>query len=189
MKAYEIIPYREKDHGTFDEEWPPHKKTSGWWYITGYLADKQNPEDLLYSYQYTVAQGQISGATIYILHIALTDLQNKEHLFKQKVRLRKGKKIRANYNEVVYEPYAILTKEQEQFKLEVTTEEFDLDLSLQKGKGAFWHCDDGVLAMGLPNDPQQRDLDKRQGKDSERLFLQLSVVFGTSSALLQQRKN
>ena len=24
-KNYTLIPYRELDHGTFDEEWPPHK--------------------------------------------------------------------------------------------------------------------------------------------------------------------
>ena len=38
------IPYREVDHGDFDTEWPPHKKVSGWWYITGYLTDQDNTE-------------------------------------------------------------------------------------------------------------------------------------------------
>ncbi len=155
MVNYETIPYRELNHGNFDEEWLPHKKMSGWWYITGYLADKQKPE-YLYSYQYTVAQGRIFGKTIYILHIALTDLQENKHLFKQKVKLQKGKNIQANNHEIVYAPYTILTKEEEQFKLEMSTEEFDLNLILQKGKGAIWHCDNGVLAMGLPEDPKQR---------------------------------
>ncbi|MFX0094069.1 MAG: lipocalin-like domain-containing protein [Candidatus Hodarchaeota archaeon] len=152
---YTLIPYRESNHGTFDEEWSPHKKTSGWWYITGYLADKQNPEHL-YSYQYTVAQGQVFGKSIYILHIGLTDLQENKHFFKQGVRLRRGKNVRANQDTVIYAPHATLSKEQKQFKLSINLSEFDLDLLLQKGKDAFWHCDNGVLVMGLPDDPKQR---------------------------------
>ena len=155
MKQYETIPYREKNHGTFDEEWLPHKKASGWWYITGYFNDKENPNDL-YTFQYTVAQGQVLGITAYILHMSLTDVQKGPHLFKQTVRLRKKKKIRANYDEVVYEPFTVFRKEQEYFDLKVNTEDFDLDLKMDKGKGAIWHCDDGVLAMGLPDDSQQR---------------------------------
>lgn len=154
-KNYILIPYREEDHGKFDEEWLPHKKVSGWWYITGYLSDKQNP-DHLYSYQYTVAQGRILGKRIYILHMALSDLKDDNHLFKQEVRLWRRKKIRANYKEVVYAPYTILSKEQKQLNLEVTTDEFDLNLRLQKAKEAIWQCDNGVLTMGLPNDPKQR---------------------------------
>ena len=155
MQIYKRIPYREADHGNFEEEWLPHKRSSGWWYITGYLTDKQNPE-YLYSYQYTVAQGYLFGKTIYILHIALTDLQKNTHLFKQKVKLFRGKNVQATNTEVIYAPYTRLVKEQEQFKLSMTTDEFDLNLELQKVKGAIWHCDNGVLAMGLPNDPKQR---------------------------------
>ena len=156
MKQKNItIMYRERNHGTFDEEWPPHKKTSGWWYITGYLSDKQHPNHL-YSYQYTVAQGQVLGKRVYILHMALSDLKNNTHLFKQEARLWRGKKIRANHSEVVYAPYTILSKEEKQLNLEITTDDFDLNLILQKGKGAIWHCDNGVLAMGLSNDPKQR---------------------------------
>ncbi len=150
-----IIPYRERDHGTFDEEWPRHKKTSGWWYITGYFTDKQNP-DHLYSYQYTVAQGQIVGITAHILHMAFTDFQDRSHLFKQTVQLRKGKNIHANRDEVVFAPWTSLVKEEKQFKLAMNAPEFDLNLVLQKGKGAIWHCDNGVLVMGLPDDPKQR---------------------------------
>ena len=155
IKTYTKIPYREINHGKFDEEWPPHEKASGWWYITGYLGDKQNP-DHLYSYQYTVAQGLVLGKRVYILHMALSDLDDDTHLFKQETRLRRGKKIQANYNEVVYAPYTVLSKNQKQLNLEINTDEFELNLILEKGKGAIWHCDNGVLAMGLPNDPKQR---------------------------------
>jgi predicted secreted hydrolase len=156
-KDYTLIPYREIDHGTFDEEWLPHEKTSGWWYITGYLSDKQNP-DHLYSYQYTVAQGQVLGKRIYILHMALSDLKDDTHLFKQEVRLWRGKKVGANNNKIVFAPYTILSKEQNQLYLEVTTEEFSLNLILQKEKEAIWHCDNGILVMGDQSDPKQRTI-------------------------------
>jgi hypothetical protein len=50
------IPYRKGDRGSFDEEWPPHKKVSGWWYVAGYLTD---PKDLdaLFSYHHPYCDG------------------------------------------------------------------------------------------------------------------------------------
>lgn len=149
------IPYRESNHGTFDEEWLPHKKSSGWWYITGYLSDKNKPDDL-YSFQYTVAQGHIYGITAYILHIGLTNFQKNLHLFKQTVQLRRKKNISVTVNDVVYGPYTLLSKENNQLTLVMNTKEFGIDLKLQKGKGAIWHCDNGILIMGMPADPKQR---------------------------------
>lgn len=152
---FKRIPYRESNHGSFDEEWAPHKKSSGWWYITGYFSDKNNP-DTLYSFQYTVAQGRIYGITAYILHMGLTDFQKKSHLFKQKVQLRRKNKIGATNDKVIFSPYTTLSKAQNQLKLDISTNDFDLDLVLQENKAAVWHCDNGILAMGLPNDPKQR---------------------------------
>ena len=152
---YTLIPYREANHGTFDEEWLPHRNMSGWWYITGYLFDKNHP-DHLYSFQYTVAQGHIYGITPYILHIGLTDFQKNSHFFNQTVRLRRKNNVGANNHEVVYNPYATLIKDNKALSLAITTSEFNLHLNMQKNKGAFWHCNNGVLVMGLPNDPKQR---------------------------------
>ncbi|NHI95025.1 MAG: hypothetical protein EAX96_21220 [Candidatus Lokiarchaeota archaeon] len=154
-QSWITIPYRELDHGSFDEEWLPHKKSSGWWYITGYLTDKENSSQL-YSFQYTVIQARMYGITTYMLHMGLTDFQEESHLFKQKIQLRKKKNVRVNQDEIAYEPYTRLIKEQKQFKLTMATTEFNLNLVMQKGKGAFWHCDNGVLIMGLIDDPDQR---------------------------------
>ncbi len=59
-KSYGTIPYRQQDHGDFDAEWPPHRKVSGWWYVTGYLADSAN-SSRLYSYQFTVVSHASGG--------------------------------------------------------------------------------------------------------------------------------
>ena len=91
-----------------------------------------------------------------IYSIGLTDLQKNSYLFKQTVQLRRKKNIGADSNKVTFGPFTTLSKEEKQLLLNMTTIDFDLDVILQKGKGAFWHCDNGVLAMGLPNDPKQR---------------------------------
>ena len=74
------IPYREADHGSFEEEWPPHEGVLGWWYATGYLQDTSNP-DQLYAYQYTQFNFPFLPETpnirnpIYQLNLTFTDLQ------------------------------------------------------------------------------------------------------------------
>ncbi|MCD6400534.1 MAG: hypothetical protein J7L73_01275 [Anaerolineales bacterium] len=46
MKKRILIPYRETDHGDFNAEWLPHRKVSGWWYVTGYLNDSAHQGNL-----------------------------------------------------------------------------------------------------------------------------------------------
>ncbi len=148
------IPYREETHGDFAQEWLPHKKVSGWWYLTGYLQDLENPSHL-YSYQYTVIKPHIYGMTMYVSMIGFTNFQTKEHLYHQRFGFR-GRKIFVNNEQVVFQPYSKLQRNGNNFQLDVTTEELTLDLQLNSGKGAFWHGDDGVLVMGLPDEPRQR---------------------------------
>lgn len=149
------IPYREADHGDFNNEWPIHEKVTDWWFVNGYLTDQENPENH-YSYQYTLLKPHVYGLTFYVLQIAFTDFQKQKHFFKQRVGIRKGKKFYVNQNSVIFSPFAYLTRENEGLNLSIKTDEFELKLEMDKGKGGFWHADDGVLVMGLPNDTQQR---------------------------------
>lgn len=154
-KSY-FIPYREVDHGDFDSEWQPHKKVSGWWYITGYLNDVKYPERL-YSYQYTLLRARIYGFTVTVLQLAITDFQTGEHFFKQRFRLLKHK-LFAEFPHLNFSPLAYLRKESEGITLNAQADEFMLNLNLDYGKGAFWHGDNGVLVMGVSEDPIQRTL-------------------------------
>ena len=154
MKKEYRIPYREKDHGDFNAEWPPHKKVSGWWYITGYLSDPEHPERL-YSYQYTLLRARIYGVTAIVLQLAFTDFTTGQHFFKQRFNLRERKFFK-DENNIEFPPLAHLQKGADDISLTVQTDEFSLNLNLGYGKGAFWHGDDGVLVMGLPDDPVQR---------------------------------
>lgn len=154
MKQNWSIPYKEKDHGDFNEEWLPHKKVSGWWYITGYLSDTKQP-DSLYSYQYTMLRARIFGITVTVLQLAFTDFQTGKHFFKQRFSL-KERKFYPSEKVIQFPPAATLKKNERNMSLVTETDTFSMDLELDYGKGAFWHGDNGVLVMGDPNDPIQR---------------------------------
>jgi predicted secreted hydrolase len=149
-----IIPYRENNHGSFDEEWPPHHRANDWWYITGYLSEINQPANL-YSYQFTVFNPALFNKSIYVLHLTFTDMQTGEHLFEHKLRLP-GCKTQVHPDSVTFLPFAVLQKGLNEMTLTAKTRKMELNLKLNLGKGACWQCDNGVLAMGLTNDPIQR---------------------------------
>lgn len=49
-----------------------------------------------------------------------------------------------------------LKRENKTMHLTIWTDAFDLNLVLDKGKGATWHADDGGLVMGGIEDPHRR---------------------------------
>jgi predicted secreted hydrolase len=148
------IPYRQEDHGDFDAEWPVQRKVTGWWYITGYFSD---PDDAghLYSYQFTVAKFRLLGFSPWVLHLALTDVQNDKHQFVQRLTFS-DPDIYVSEDTVNYLSLVQLKRETDRMLLTVKTDTFDLTLTLDKGKGAFWHANHGVLAMGGEADPRRR---------------------------------
>lgn len=155
----ESVEYREEDHGTFVEEFPPHKKSCGWWYITGYLTDTNNPENM-YSYQFTQISLRnlpfpLNIVPLYNLQLAVTDLQTGEHFFETFIA-PVGSGAWANSDKVVFLSHSILKRNEDSMDLTTDMKKMDLDLHLDNGKGASWHCDNGILAMGMPDDPEQR---------------------------------
>ena len=148
------IPYRQENHGTFDEEWPIQKGISGWWYITGYFTEEGKQEPL-YSYQFTVIKPRVFGFSPWLLQLAVTDVQNGKHHFVQRMTLSHPD-IHVTGDTVHYQSLAHLKRENDCMQLQVHTDLFDLELRLDKGKGATWHADDGVLVMGGREDPRRR---------------------------------
>ena len=148
------IPYRQENHGDFDAEWPAHSKVSGWWYITGYFNDIREPERL-YSYQFTVIKPWLYGISPYILQLAMTDIQTEKHYFQQRVTFW-NKDLYVNGDTVNYMSLARLERHRAEMRLSAKTDLFEFDLTLEKGKGAFWHGDNGVLVMGAPDKPIER---------------------------------
>lgn len=48
-----------------------------------------------------------------------------------------------------------LFKGETEIRLSLHHRDFDLELDLDYGKGAFWHCDHGKLYMGMPNNKHE----------------------------------
>lgn len=154
MRKRLLIPYKEEDHKNFEEEWFPHKGVSGWWYITGYLVDKESPERI-FSYQYTFLRARVYGITLKVLQLALTDISRKKHYFKQKA-LFFERKVFKDERTIDVLPYAVLKRSKDGMNLWVSTDKFSFELKLGYGKGGVWHGDNGVLIMGVPKDSKQR---------------------------------
>jgi predicted secreted hydrolase len=149
-----FLPYKETNHGTFNEEWEPHRRTNDWWYITGYLKDTKRPENL-YSYQFTLFNPGHFGKNFYDLHVAFTDIQTRRHIFKNRVKMT-GERVKIDRDSVTFHPYAWLQKNEHDMVLMTNTRGLEFSLNLGLGKGAFWHGDNGVMVMGLPENPVQR---------------------------------
>lgn len=148
------IPYRQEDHGDFDAEWPVQRNVTGWWYITGYFSDPAEPEHL-YSYQFTLARPRLYVAYPWLLHLAMTDVQSGKHHFTQRITFAHPE-VYVTKDSVHFKSMAHLEKETDRMLLTMKTDTFDLSLTLDKGKGATWHADDGVLRMGGVNPPTRR---------------------------------
>jgi predicted secreted hydrolase len=153
------IPYREADHGSFEEEWPPHEGVVGWWYVTGYLQDISNP-DHLYSYQYTQFNFPFSPEApnirnpIYQLNLTFTDFQTGQYI-SEEVRSPATEKVYANEDSVLFKDTS-LVRGKNSITLVCKGDRIQYSFELNIAKSPVWHADNGVLVMGLPNDPKER---------------------------------
>lgn len=150
------IPYRQESHGDFDAEWPAQRKVTGWWYITGFFSDPTDPARL-YSYQFTVARARLFGIYLWLLHLALTDVQSGKHTFTQRQAFW-DPNVYVTGDTVHFKSLAHLKRETGRMLLTVKAGTFDLNLTLDMGKGATWHADNGVLLMGGAEPPTRRTL-------------------------------
>ena len=144
MKKFIEIPYQGRKHGTFEEEWLSRKKISEWWYATGYFYDE---DEKMYSYQFTVLRPLVMGLRPFVMHLALTDFSTEKHYFTQRID-KKGKDVVINEKTIQFGNDAKVEKTEKGMHLTCEDKAFSLDLTLDYGKGAVWHCDNGYLLMG-----------------------------------------
>lgn len=137
--------YKGGRHGGFDEEWGLHRGCSEWWYATGYFTDEA---EKLYSFQFTVLRVRVGLLYPYIAMLALTDFSAGTHAYCQNVRLF-PRDVTISPDEVAYGGMAAVRKGASGMTLTARHKDFMLDLSLGYGKGAVWHCDNGLLQMGI----------------------------------------
>jgi predicted secreted hydrolase len=150
MPGFSEIPFRTSGHGDFDTEWGAHSGSSEWWYCTGYFTDDSGK---MYSYQFTILKLKYLIFRPYVVMMALTDFTGGKHCYYQNITLF-SKNMLIGSKGVGFTEAMEIRKEKDCMRLVMRHKDFDLDLTLGYGKGAVWHCDDGVLKMGLDEDRQ-----------------------------------
>lgn len=162
------ISYDAKHHGSFEQEWGLHKGCREWWYATGIMFDEDGN---MYSYQYTLLHLALGLAVPKVAMVALTDYKNKRHYYLQTTNFGGGllgklgaKKASDNTNngakegavfidenEASVAGVASARKQKDGIRICLHHKDFDMDLLCGFGKGPVWHCDDGLLQMGIPD--------------------------------------
>jgi len=144
-------------HGTMDEEFLSHPNGSEWWYCTGYLND---PAGRMFSFQYTLAKLRLWGLRFHVLLTALTDFGTGKHYFEQEAAffgqgiVTTGERTALRDKaEMFYRPNEYASKGR--MGLRMKGRNYALAVDMNAIKPPAWHCDDGVLKMGLLSDPKQ----------------------------------
>ena len=139
------IDYDPSNLTNFEKEWGIHKKCKEWWYATGILFDDNNN---MYSYQYTLLHINFGIITARVAMIALTDYHNNTHYYSQTPTFNKNKLTITN-KEASFKGKATAVKLDNEMHIKLNHSLFTLNLNANYGKGAFWHCNNGKLQMGL----------------------------------------
>jgi predicted secreted hydrolase len=144
-------------HQTFEDEFLTHRGVSEWWYSTGYFSDETNE---MFSFQYTLAHIKIFGIRFHMMLTAITDIQTGKHYYGQQIALL-GKNVVTNLKETTFSDVASIKyagnsqSSLGDMQLTIKGKEYQLSLSMQAQKSPVWHCEDGKLRMGIPDDPRQ----------------------------------
>jgi len=139
------IKYDAINHGDFKTEWGIHSNCREWWYATGIMFDEENN---MYSYQYTLLHLAFGFLVPKVGMVALTDYKNNRHYYLQQTFFT-NRKIIINENEASIKDMALAKKQKDGMKIDLYHKDFSLDLLCDYGKGEIWHCDNGLLQMGI----------------------------------------
>lgn len=142
--------YRYGIHGTVEEEWDLHKGCSEWWYTTGSL-EAENGD--AYGFQYTLVKNRVFGVEMWLAMEALTDLQTGKHYYNQ--TFLKGKNKPRITMDSVCANGSTLTRDRQGFDLKLMAKDYQVRLRMDAMKAPVWHCEDGFLRMGIPDQDRQ----------------------------------
>lgn len=137
--------YEPMSHGSFDEEWGIHPKSSEWWSVTGILRDR---EDNLYSYRYTLLRGRLGVLHPTFALISLTDYRNQLHYALQ-LPVGSLRGVRITDREVSVGSHASAVKGKNAMRISLRHREFSLDVLADYGRGAVWQGSGGLVQAGV----------------------------------------
>jgi predicted secreted hydrolase len=140
-----------------DEEFLTHRQGSEWWYSTGYLNDESGK---IFGFQFTLARINVHGVRLHMLLTSVTDFETGTHYYEQAPAFF-GNGITATANRVAFGDRAEMlfasneVASKGRMELHMTGKNYTLTVHMNAVKPPAWHCDDGVLKMGLLGDPKQ----------------------------------
>jgi len=129
------------------DEFLCHKNGSEWWYCTGFISDESGN---LFSFQFTLARVRIYMVQFHILMTALTDFQTQKHYYAQQP-IFFGKNVTITSEKVGLNGAADMEFSDRELKLNMGDDDYSLSLKMNAVKSPVWHCDSGVLKMGVDN--------------------------------------
>ena len=135
---------------SMEEEFLCHKNGFEWWYTTGYMNDEAGK---LFTFQFTLGKIRVYGIKMNILMTAVTDFETgKHHYGQQAIFFEKNVIITAN--RVGVDGAAEMTFEEDKREgkklgLNITGGDYSIALDIEAVKPPIWHCDHGVLRMGI----------------------------------------
>jgi predicted secreted hydrolase len=135
-------------HGSMADEFLCHKHGPEWWYATGYLNDESGK---LFTYQFTLAKIKIYGVKFNILMTAVTDFEKRKHHYAQQA-IFFGRDIIITPGQVGLDGKAEMTFSNQNLGLNMAGKDYSLKLDLNPVKPAVWHCDNGILKMGIDDE-------------------------------------
>ena len=137
-------------HQTMQDEFLCHKNGSEWWYCTGYLQDQAGR---MFSFQFTLAKVLVYGLKLHLLMTALSDFETGKHFYSQQA-IFFGRNLTITADQIGVDGKAHIKFGERKLALGITSAEYSLQLDMAALKPPVWHCDNGVLCMGL-DDPKQ----------------------------------
>ena len=133
-----------------EDEFLCHRNGSEWWYCTGFINDATGK---LFSFQFTLARVRIYMVQFHILMTALTDFETQKHYYAQQP-IFFGRNVTITSNKVGLNGIAEMNFSDRELQLSMSGEEYSLSLEMEAVKSPIWHCDNGVLKMGV-DDPKE----------------------------------
>ncbi len=151
MKNIQYTTSRGVPHQSMEEEFLCHKNGSEWWYCTGFINDESGK---LFSFQFTLARVRIYHMQMNILMTALTDFETKKHHYAQ-YPIFFGKNVNISSEKVGFNDIAEMKFLGKELGLSMKDQDYSLSLKFEAVKSPVWHCEDGMLKMGV-DDPKER---------------------------------
>ncbi len=146
--------YRADRHGTFEEEWLPHKRVYDCWRCSGFLHDFYNSGNL-FAYHINLHKLVRLSNEYYMLFIECEDINEGKNYQRQFILEQNKNNVDIDADSIFCGEIAQLLVEKEAMALRVFDTQFSFEICLLKNKGAFWRGESGLVHPEVNNNKEQ----------------------------------